>query len=147
MLLCRRRLFGGVLALGLTLATGLALFTGGCASERIDDRSVPISEASDVSKAIARQARAALLVDARPDADFAAGHLPGAVNIRLEHLQDARFVDRLRSAPAIIVYGQNPGSAGAMALAKRLIGLHMRDVRYFPGGFDAWTRAGGRIER
>jgi len=125
-----------ILACGGLFALPLA----SCADTRVDDSRVVRVDAAAVADLVQRDRPAALLVDVRPDAAFAQGSLPGAVNIRLEHLQDPRIVDRLRRAPRIIVFGQNPGSAAAMAMAKRLMSLGMKDVQLFAAGYDAWRR-------
>lgn len=51
-------------------------------------------------------ARGAQLVDALPPEEYAASHLPGAINIPIKEL-DARSTARLRKDRAIIVYCQD----------------------------------------
>jgi len=144
----KNRLHGN---LGVTCATTMLIATilvgAGCSSSRIDDSVVRQIDDQGAVKAFNAKRKNAIFVDARPDAAYAQGHVPGAVNIRLEHLRDARIVNRLREAPAIIVYGQNPGTASAMALAKRLLAMGMANVELFDAGMDAWRHMGGRIVR
>lgn len=51
-------------------------------------------------------ARGAHLVEALPEAEYAARHLPGAINIPIKAL-DARSTARLRKRQPIIVYCQD----------------------------------------
>ena len=129
----------GTLALALTLAALPAC------SGTVSDKSVRRIDA--MAAARAAEGRAAF-VDVRPPEDFAAGHIPGALNIRLTDIPEDVPHPELRSKGRIIVYGQNPGNAVATAFAKRLLASrHYGTVELFEGGFDAWRAAGGSVER
>ena len=88
-----------------------------------------------------------MIVDSRNATQFAAGHIPGAVNVRLPDLRKERWEAELRRKNTIIVYGQNPGSASAIAMAKLLMEMGMKDVRLYERGFDEWRDAGLTIAR
>ncbi len=111
-------------------------------------------EVSDVAKVVQKGEVTAgsggpstLLLDVRTADAYAAGHLPGARNIRLPQIDPKEKDPDLDRYKTIIVYDQNRGSASGMAVAKRLLIADYDDVRLFEEGFDAWKRAGLPVER
>ncbi|WP_394768851.1 FAD-dependent oxidoreductase [Lacisediminihabitans sp.] len=78
-----------------------------------------------------REAGARLIDVRRPD-EFAAGHIPGAVNLPLDELRER--LDELPVAP-LIVHCQ-VGQRGHTAA--RLLGQHGFDVRNLDGGYATW---------
>lgn len=121
---------------------------GGVSDKSIKD--VSVVEARRLFDAAQRPGRASTLaiVDPRSPRDFAAGHIPGARNIRLADMPtDAPIDRRLDSADAILVYGTNPASIPARAMTKRLLALGYSGVRFMPGGLVEWERAGGPVNR
>lgn len=86
--------------------------------------------------------RADVLLDVREDAEFAAGHLPGAV-----HASRGMLEFKLSSQPALsdrdlkfVVYCKTSGRAALAAQAMHEMGY--LDVVSIAGGFDAWASAG-----
>lgn len=89
----------------------------------------------------------ALVVDVREPAEFAQGHLPGAVNLPRGVLEF-----QIRAHPAVA--GRTAGSSalplllycltgGRSALAADSLGqLGFEDVRSLAGGLQAWRNAG-----
>lgn len=65
----------------------------------------------------------------------------------LSEIDERTAVDRFDPYDAIIVYGDNPGSALAKAVAKRLLAIGVDDVVYFEDGYSDYVRRGGLIER
>jgi len=128
----------------LLLAAALSVLVGGCAGS-VSDKSVRRIDAPTAVRAA--EGRAAF-VDVRPAEEFAAGHIPGALNIRLTDIPEDKPHPELRTKGRIVVYGQNPGTAVATAFAKRLIASRQYGtVELFEGGFDAWRAAGGPVAR
>jgi rhodanese-related sulfurtransferase len=87
----------------------------------------------------------AVLIDVRDAKDYAAGHLPNAVNVPLSELpsRGSEFA-KLLSRP-VIAYcerGQRSRAAGA-PLAK----LGFADIYQLTGGFRAWKDAGLPVEK
>ncbi len=125
------------------LAICLALLPA-CAGS-VSDKSVKRIDTPTAARAAEGRA---VFVDVRPPEDFAAGHIPGALNIRLTDIPEDVPHPDLRGKGRIIVYGQNPGTAVATAFSKRLIASrHYGTVELFEGGFDAWRAAGGSVAR
>lgn len=124
-----------------TVLMALAVACGAC-STSISDESLTRIDADAVSARLAGEAAGrTLVVDSRPATVYRAGHIPSSVNLRLEDVARGR-THGLADYPMIVVYGQNPSSATAIALAKRLTTLGYRGVRLYAGGYDAWVRAG-----
>lgn len=83
---------------------------------------------------------AALLIDVREPAEFAAGHLQGAVNIPrgvLEFQIDAHPAAR-RDAK-IVLYCRTGGRAALAADSLQQLGF--TDVHSISGGFEGWVAA------
>ncbi len=95
-----------------------------------------------------RESADLLLIDPRNPRDFAAERIPGAQNLRLSDVpSDARVVPSLDRFGTIVVYGNNPASASAKAMTKRLITVGYGSVRFFPGGLEEWKALGGEVEQ
>jgi rhodanese-related sulfurtransferase len=98
--------------------------------------------AGDVRRALRDRTEIALL-DARPEARFAAGHPLFAASFPLGRLE-AEVYSRLprRSVP-VVVYGERPGDAAAAA--RRLGQLGYEQVSQLAGGLDGWAASGGEL--
>ena len=126
-------------ALILCLAVGVCGLVGVGCNRDITDKSV-IQWGPD--QIVKRQDDRTLFLDMREPPAYLAGHVPGA---RLTKLADVQLQsERLRFGghSMIVVYGQNPGTNAAMAMAKRLIITKHDKVRLMKGGFDEWVRLG-----
>ena len=87
------------------------------------------------------------LLDVREPDEYAAGHLPGAVNIPRGMLEFkiGDMPDLASREADIVLYCKTDGRA---ALAVRsLQDMGYRNVRSIAGGFDAWAAAGKKIEK
>lgn len=110
----------------------------------------------------AREAKSALLVDARTTPRFAEGHIPGALSVPFNGLMPPPtevFVRLLAEQRSLVIYGletddaeladpdvpTKPKDVGRL-LAAELIALGAKKVRWLPGGLEAWTAAGGTVE-
>ncbi len=123
------------------------LFVGSGCSQTTSDRTLSRIEAPAVADRLrGSNAERTLIIDTRPAAAYQAGHIPSAVNLRLEDIAAGRAagIDRY---PVIIVYGENPASATATAMTKRLQSLGYTGARLFEGGMDAWRRGGLPVAR
>jgi rhodanese-related sulfurtransferase len=129
-------------AAGSLALAGLNL--AGCNNDVTDaDLERRIISLPDVRKELAGKSPP-LLIDARSRQDFAIEHISGAVNMGVTSVSGIKGDTdaRLLAYPMLIVYGQDPASAGARALGKRMLATGYDDVQFFAGGLSAWKQAG-----
>jgi rhodanese-related sulfurtransferase/DNA-binding transcriptional ArsR family regulator len=89
------------------------------------------------------RANSVVLLDVRPEDEYAAGHLPRAVNIQLAELE--RKLRLLPRDQEVVAYCRGPYcvlSFEAIAILRR----HGYNVRRFEDGFPEWKAAGMPIE-
>jgi rhodanese-related sulfurtransferase len=87
-----------------------------------------------------------VIVDALSPISYAASHLPGAINMppqRVDELAERRIPGR---ATEVVVYCANPGCDSSVEVATRLIELGYRNVRHYAGGKRDWAEAGLPLE-
>jgi rhodanese-related sulfurtransferase len=84
-----------------------------------------------------RHTPGALLVDVRSTGEFAAGHVPGAMNIPMDEVE-ARLDDIPKEGPVVLVC-QSGSRAGMVC---ELIQHERPNSRVLEGGTDAWMAAG-----
>jgi rhodanese-related sulfurtransferase len=94
-------------------------------------------------EATAARPAASVLVDVREPEEYAAGHVPGAVNLPQSEL--ASRLDELPRAAAIYVVCQ--GGMRSTRAAQFLKQMGFADVVNVAGGTNAWVRAGKAVER
>jgi rhodanese-related sulfurtransferase len=85
------------------------------------------------------------VLDVRTPAEFAAGHVPGAINIPFQ--QVSRRTAELKAArerPLLVYCGHGPRAWMAGAALRR---AGFRYISYLKGHMAAWRRAGLREER
>jgi rhodanese-related sulfurtransferase len=84
----------------------------------------------------------AAFVDARSPAEYASGHVTGAL-----HLAPGGPVEpllgQLRASPTVIVYDRDRECAAADRVAARLRAEGLRDVRVLTGAWPEWLAQGG----
>ena len=83
-------------------------------------------------------------VDPRNEADYLAGHIPGAVNIPLKLIGTEH--EKLKKYAVIVVYGNDYRDPIAEGMSKRLLRLGYKDVRTLRGGIRAWKDDGFSLE-
>lgn len=88
------------------------------------------------------EAGEAMVVDVREPDEFAAGHIPGAVNMPLSDFQPSRLPEAEGKALVLNCVG---GKRSGMALDKCAAAQAMVDT-HLAGGFTAWQEAGLPVE-
>ena len=132
------------------LALLLAAAAGGC-NRSTTDKDIETVSVAEVRRLLMeaetqRKDDLIVLVDPRPVQDFQAAHIPGARNVLLSNLPPGGRVDRgLSRFDRIVVYGEDPGSATARGMTKRLLGNGYDGVRWMSGGLREWTDLGGEV--
>lgn len=153
-----RRVFGrGTWSLGRSPWPLLALLAtflpalGGCLHNQVSDRKIDVITLEEAVNYHARSVKAdgdVAFIDARRTAIFAEGSIQGAINLRPDDVDLRIGTDpKLTSKEALVVYGQDPSSAVARAMCKRLIqagynSMFKSRVKFFPGGYDEWLATG-----
>jgi rhodanese-related sulfurtransferase len=99
---------------------------------------------ADLLARIDRQERPAIL-DVRTATEFAAGHVPGAVNIPFHQLAARAAEVRVPGTDEVIVYCGHGPRAWIAAAALRRAGF--QGIVYLRGHWAAWRRARLRTER
>jgi len=133
-----------ILVMSVVMSGLVSGLMSGCTT-KISDSVITRISTTEASK---RQgAGKALFIDTRPGPDFTRGHIPGAINLRLGDISYTDRDPRLTDRSPLIVYGENPGSATAMAMAKRLLELEYEGVAFYEPGFAGWRSAGLPVDR
>ncbi|QBG48640.1 rhodanese-like domain-containing protein [Verrucomicrobia bacterium S94] len=90
----------------------------------------------------------ALFIDARLRKTFEERHIPGALSIPFESLEDqfSAIGDLLDSGNELIVYCTNRNCDDALLLAIELKAMGAEDLSLFIDGFEVWETYGGSVE-
>ena len=110
----------------------------GC-GDNVSDRSLRIVTYTDVADLLDRE-HELIVLDTRDREQFEAGHIPGAIHMPLSALDEDDAKERFKPYDRVVVYGENPGSALAKALAKRLMRLGVDDVVFYEQGWSEYSR-------
>jgi rhodanese-related sulfurtransferase len=127
---------------------GLAgVFLGGC-GDTVSDRDIQFVSLAETRALLQDKPGTAKAVDVRPRAEYAAGHLPGAINLELADVSETKdSIDpALAAYKFLVVYGADPGSGSARAMAKRFLRAGHKDPKCFVGGYSEWIGAGLKTE-
>jgi rhodanese-related sulfurtransferase len=139
-----RRTIAEAVALGL-IALGPALLSAGWHPRR-PEWTRPATVGEKVAwRQVQQWAENVLLVDARAEASFARGHIPGA--LWLDEAQWERglpgFVSAWKPGVKVVVYCDGGNCGAAEAVAKRLHReLVIENIYVLEGGWNEWQRGG-----
>lgn len=86
------------------------------------------------------------LVEALGVAYFADAHLPGALNVPIDRVDELAPTLLPDKDALVIVYCSDPTCPHSGIVARRLLELGYTDVLTFPGGKQAWAAAGHPLE-
>ena len=83
-----------------------------------------------------------VLIDVRPPADMARGHIAGAVSLTPDMVKAALpgFPAKALKPPIMVYAGDDDGAA--LAVARQINAAGYPFVNVIPGGYAAWTKAG-----
>jgi 3-mercaptopyruvate sulfurtransferase SseA len=116
--------------------------TGACPSDPAG--ALPVVRISFEEAARLCAACTAAFVDARGLADFAAGHIAGAIHLPpAGHPEEAAALATLRAQTTVVVYDGDASCQLAEGIARRLQSLGCPDVRVLSGAWPVWVAAGG----
>jgi rhodanese-related sulfurtransferase len=136
----------------LAAAGALALAVAGGCERKTRDTDIKIISLAEMKTLLDQDPRGErgqiVLVDPRPAASFEAGHIPGARNVQLPQIDTKGSGDpSLSRFRNIVVYGEDPGSAVARGMTKRLMAVGHRGVRLYAGGMREWRSRGYDVQR
>lgn len=84
-----------------------------------------------------------VFIDARSSTEYAAGHIPGALNVPPSEFARSKPLERLRRDQPVITYCSGEACQSSIVLAEMLIGVRGHiETRVFFGGWEAWKAAG-----
>ncbi len=139
-----RSLLAPLLLAGSTIA---AVLIGGCVGDnpapqdRVN-RTVPPAEASALIEE-KKQDPKFVIIDVRRPAEYAGGHIPGAINIDSAHLSN-RLESLDRDATYLLCCQRGGRSAGAREVMEKAGFENVYEVK---GGMSAWQAAGLPVTR
>jgi len=84
-----------------------------------------------------------VVIDVRPEVEYAAGHLPGAISVPPDQLE--RYLDQLPEDRDIVAYCRGPYCVYADD-AIRALQARGRGAKRLVEGLPEWRRAGGPVE-
>jgi phage shock protein E len=116
----------------------VTVLTGCSSSDVVED--VDVSQAAQIV-----DQRDAIILDVRTPQEYAAGHLPGAININVESPDFAERVSGLDESTEILVYCRT-GNRSAVA-TDQMADLGFTALADLQGGIEAWAAAGETIDR
>lgn len=103
------------------------------------------THAAELARRLGRPVPPCAVLDVRPAADFALGHVPGARSVTVEQIR--------RGLPAgvapgteVIVLGEGPEDRMVREATKALRRAGCRRIVELPGGMNEWRALGGAVE-
>jgi rhodanese-related sulfurtransferase len=90
-----------------------------------------------------------VILDARPAADYEAGHIPTALSVPYDSVADALVNIQQRLAPSrpIMTYCSGKNCDESFLLTQYLRRQGFTNVVLFAGGFETWNKEGHPVER
>lgn len=114
------------------------------AATEIGMRMVTVDEAKQITDSFSH-----LVLDARSNADYLTGRLPGAMSLPVNDFRDyfENVAPLLADEFPVMVYCSGLECDESLELGKILIDSGFTNVVLFAGGMTAWTNAGYRVEQ
>jgi rhodanese-related sulfurtransferase len=143
----QRALTLGALALTLVVSLG----TAGCSDSAKPSTSGSAAAAAPAAGATldpaafgaAASRPGTVLLDVRTPAEFASGHLPGAINVDVESADFAARIATLDPAVPYAVYCRSGNRSGVALGLMQAAGF--TSIYHLGGGITAWQSAGGEV--
>lgn len=104
------------------------------------------THAAELARRLARPFPPYAVLDVRPAADFAQGHIPGARSVTVEQIRRGLPAGVAPGAEVIVV-GEGPEDSMARETTKALRRAGCRRIVELPGGMSEWRAVGGALEQ
>lgn len=88
---------------------------------------------------------AVLVIDVRDPHGFDAGHIPGALNVSIVDIE-IMGNKVLRDKRPVVAYCACPDEHSSLVVAAKLAKIGVKDIKVLVGGWNAWTKSGGKVE-
>ncbi len=130
---------------GFSIATGQPLADKSAAEARVAEpaavRDVSVAEAN----AMVKRTSGVVVLDVRTPAEFAQGHIDGALNLDFRSPDFAQRLARLNPAGSYLLHCKT-GTRSAQALAV-MTQQGFGDIAHMRAGFDGWKASGMAVAR
>ena len=133
----------GVRQAGIILLAALALAaTTAAVHPKRPSFLTPPNDPNEVTLNQAQQWKT-LWVDARSEAEFAAGHIPGAICLNFDNWPEAfpKFLDRFSADQRVVVYCSAASCQLSREIADKLRASGVADAYFLQGGWEAWKKS------
>ena len=130
-----------MIGLGVAAVVGAASLSG-CAKKITDSdiKFVRVDEVRELQQTAKERPKVMLLIDPRSPRAYNEGHIPEALNISLATINpDSKRNPAYEGYNNIIIYGDDPASAPARAMTKKMMLAGYKHVRMFGGGMRDWA--------
>jgi rhodanese-related sulfurtransferase len=124
------------------LCAGISLLAG-CGRTQAKPGVVPV-ESSELLRQI-EAGQSPLIVDVRTPEEFAAGHVPGAINIPYDQMPALAAEIVTHKEQAVVLYCRSGRRSGLAAMT--LVELGFSDLRQLSGDMPGWEAAGYPVVR
>ena len=122
-----------------------ALLFGACGGSNATKAKLQLTSVSDVAEIVASPPQGLVILDIRTADEYAAGHIPGAINI---DYYSPDFESKLRELDPTVPYVMYCQSGNRSAKALPLMdSIGFQEVYELDGGISAWAAAGEPIEQ
>ncbi|MGB7296158.1 MAG: rhodanese-like domain-containing protein [Candidatus Aminicenantales bacterium] len=118
-------------------------------------RFITLAEAEDLFARKIQAGDKIIFLDSRSREDFAAGHIPGALNVPVAELKEksdgapGEALSEALSFPkdyVLVVYCEGGDCQTSVTLARLIHERGFGDIRILSGGWEEWTAAGLPVE-
>ena len=98
-------------------------------------------------KAELEAGRQVVVYDIRTEGEYLSGHVPGAINVLPQNIRSIASKLPGNKRQPIVFYCRGEGCTLSRVAAMEAYKLGHEDIRIFPGGMPAWTKAGYPIAK
>ena len=115
------------------------------ARQLAEEEQIPWISSQDLARLIGLKGRMNYLIDVRSEVEYAAGHLPGSINVPGgQAVQRADDFIAVRNAPIVFISNDSTRAVMAAYWYRQMSFSH---VVVLQGGLRAWSESGGSIEK
>jgi len=132
-----------IIVASVAIAAVFALFVVvGNGYPKKSDVDIPIVTLAELLQSM--QYTNTIIIDAREENSYRYGHIPNAINVRKNELNDISNLKllSLKTSGEVIVYCGNSACGTSFFAARRLIDRGLDNVKVYAGGWGEWQSCG-----